>query len=89
MQATDWLKVESPPMVRSTPPGVMARRAVLRKIRRRAGAGLDAPSYAELSDETRLGPSSITRPCRTLINAGLVDRIECAARSGVPAAEAQ
>lgn len=63
------------PMVRATRPGVVARRAILRELRRRAGADLDAPTYAELSAVTGLGPSSIALHLRTLAKAGLIERV--------------
>lgn len=61
MQAAEAAMIESPPMVKPYKPGVDARRAILRELRRRELAGEPAPSTRELAPIVGLGPTSIWR----------------------------
>lgn len=70
MQATSCAERTIRPMVRATRPGVMARRAILRELRKRRGVPASA---AEVAGDLELDRRLILHHLRTLESAGLAE----------------
>lgn len=69
MQATEAAMVESTAMVRATRPGVVARRAILRELRKRRGV---PATVSELATASGVERGSARRHLFTLVDGGLV-----------------
>lgn len=72
MQTTEATMVESPVMTRPYRPGIEARRAILRELRRRELAGDTPPSLRDLAESIGLSTGGTHRHIRTMRDAGLL-----------------